>query len=363
MSTNGLLVGVLLLAAVPGQAGGPPTKKVIEWGWDEPNTRFIRDNIERMEKYPFDGLIFHVDSNKGGNLTWEMWGSRRFGAGEFDHAVADLVATKFQRFTDRFLRVNVTPGDVDWFDDQAWKVVAQNFAIAARLAKAGRCKGFMFDVEQYNKSPFSYKSQVHHKSKSFADYQAKVRDRGRQWMRSVNAEFPDITILWTFGYALAHESGRAKDRSGTTYGLLADFLDGMLDACTETTRLVDAWEYSYPYKKPEQFRDAYNTIKEKGRAWSGSAEKYGKHVHAGFGVWMDQDWRGKGWNLEDTSKNYFTPAEFERSVGAALQTSDEYVWIYTEQPRWWTNERLPQAYVDALANAHKTAQRGSAVSK
>ena len=36
---------------------------------------------------------------------------------------------------------------------------------------------------------------------------------------------------------------------------------------------------------------------------------------------------------------------------AALDVSDEYVWIYTEQPRWWTNERLPNEYVRALANA------------
>jgi hypothetical protein len=34
-----------------------------------------------------------------------------------------------------------------------------------------------------------------------------------------------------------------------------------------------------------------------------------------------------------------------------LEVSDEYVWIYTEQPRWWTSERLPAAYIDALRSA------------
>jgi len=128
-----------------------PAKKVIEWGWDEPDTKFIRENIGTMEQHSFDGLIFHVNSSKGGNFTWEMWGGRKYDLGEFQHATENLKATNFQRFTDRFLRVNVTPGTTEWFDDEAWKVVLNNFGVAAQVAKQGGCKGFMFDVEQYNK--------------------------------------------------------------------------------------------------------------------------------------------------------------------------------------------------------------------
>ena len=52
-------------------------KKLIEWGWDEPDTKFMRQNVEKMEQFPFDGVILHVTSCKGGNLVWEMWGSRQ----------------------------------------------------------------------------------------------------------------------------------------------------------------------------------------------------------------------------------------------------------------------------------------------
>ena len=31
-----------------------------------------------------------------------------------------------------------------------------NFAVAAQVAKEGGCKGFMFDVEQYNEGLFDY---------------------------------------------------------------------------------------------------------------------------------------------------------------------------------------------------------------
>ena len=232
-----------------------------EWGWDEPDTKFMRQNIQKMEQMPFDGVIFHVVSSKGGNLTWEMWGNRRFELAEFQHAIDDLKATPFHRFTDRFLRVNVTPGNVDWFDDQAWAVVVQNFTVAAQIAKQGGCKGFMFDVEQYNDQLFHYEKQKHRTSKSFAEYQAKVRQRGQEWMKAVNGQYPDITILLTFGYSIT--GGQPKDRAGAAYGLLADFLDGMLDACSPQTRIVDAWEGAYTYKQKDQFQKAYETIKVK----------------------------------------------------------------------------------------------------
>jgi len=334
-------------------------RKLIEWGWDEPDTKFIRENIEKMEQYPFDGLIFHVVSAGGGNFTWEMWGSRKFDVGEFRHSIDNLKATRFQRFTDRFLRVNVTPGNVDWLDDQAWAVVLNNFAVAAQVAKQGGCKGFMFDVEQYNEGLFDYGKQKHRDSNTFADYQAKVRQRGGEWIKEVNRHFPDITILLTFGYRIA-QPPEGKSRAEARYALLADFLDGVLEACSDQTKIVDAWEYSYPYKERRQFEEAYTTVKEKSAEWTAAPDKYRRHVEAGFGIWMDCRWRQVGWNLDDFSKNHFTPEQFETAVRAALDVSDQYVWIYTEQPRWWTNERLPAEYVAALRSARTGGKREAA---
>jgi hypothetical protein len=329
-------------------------KKLIEWGWDEPDPKFIRANIGQMEQFPFDGLVFHINSSKGGSLTWEIWGNRRFTGEEFKQAIDDLKATNFHRFTDHFLRVNVTPGKTDWFDDPAWATVLNNFTVAAHVAKDGRCKGFMLDVEQYEGKLFDYRQQPHRSTKTCAEYQQKARQRGQEWMKVINKEFADITILLTFGYSITRPRGQAKDRSQVSYGLLADFLDGMLDACSNETTIVDAWESSYPYKQQRQFERAYQTIKQKSLDWTAAPDKYRSQVKAGFGLWMDNNWRRKGWYVTDLSKNHFSPGEFESAVGSALRTSDQYVWIYTEQPRWWTREKLPQAYVDALVSARKT---------
>ena len=340
-----ILAAALLILG--GKTHAQQPKKLIEWGWDEPDTKFMRQNVKKMEQLPFDGLIFHVSSNKGGNFVWEMWGKRKFELAEFQHAIDDLKATPFKRLTDRFLRVNVTPGSVDWFDDKAWAVIIQNFAVAAKVAKQGGCKGFMFDVEQYNEQLFNYAKQLY-RDKTFDEYRAKVRQRGREWMKSVNGPYPEITILMTFAYSIA---GGPKDRAKAPYGLLADFVDGMLDACTPRTRLVDGWEGAYSYKQKEQFDKAYDSIKVKLAALAADPEKYRRHLTAGFGIWMDCASNKVGWHTDYPSENFFSPAQFENSVRLGLQRADEYVWIYTEQPRWWTNQKLPPLYIEALRKA------------
>jgi hypothetical protein len=35
-------------------------KKLIEWGFDMPTPEYLRDNIRKMEKQPFDGLVFRL---------------------------------------------------------------------------------------------------------------------------------------------------------------------------------------------------------------------------------------------------------------------------------------------------------------
>jgi len=347
-----LAVGCLC-APVWAQAPESKTKKVIEWGWDEPDPTFVRENIAKMEEHPFDGFVFHVNSNKGGNFSWELWSGRRFEIDEFGASIADLNATNFQRFTDRFLRVNVTPGKVDWFDDAAWATVQHNFGVAAQLAKQTGCKGFMFDVEQYDAQLFQYQQDSPH---SFAEYQTKVRERGQQWMREVNSQFPDIVVLLTFAYELA-EWPEGKKRNEAPYGMLADFIDGMLDACSEQTQLVNAWEFAYPYKQEQQFTEAHESIATALVKLCANPEKYRRHMQAGFGLWMDH--KNKAWDLNDFSQNHFSPSEFEGALQAALKTSDQYVWIYTERPRWWTNEQLPTPYIEAVKQARASAIEGS----
>jgi hypothetical protein len=350
----------ILTASVPGQSGfaaDKPAKKLIEFGWDEPDTAFMRAHVAEMEQTPFDGCVFHIK----GDMVWQTWGARAFGDADVRQGVEDLKATPFNRFTHNFLRLNTAPARLDWFDDHA--AVMNNVKLVARVAREGGCKGILFDTEQYEGQLFDYAKQRDQKTKSWDEYAAQVRKRGREVMEAFQEGYPDLTIFLTFGYSLPREEAggdRAK-LAKAHYGLLAPFLDGMVDAAKGKTRIVDGYELSYGYKDVARFAPAYQAMKTGVLPFIGAdANRYHEVFSFGFGVWMDHDWRKKGWDVEDVSKNFYTPEAFEKTASTALTTADEYVWIYTETPRWWSAEgkplKLPAAYDAALRRARDGQQ-------
>jgi hypothetical protein len=360
-----LFMSSALGGAAPSATSSPlASKKLIEFGWDEPSTAFMRAHILPMEKTPFDGCVFHVEYPKGGggvgNFTWECWGTNTFTLKELQNALDDLKATRFVRFTNNFLRFNTSPARLDWFDD--FGPILANAELAARIAREGKCAGLLFDTEHYDGPLFNYHKQRDARSKSFAEYTSQARKRGREVMEAFQQGYPDLTIFLTFAYSLpwAQSGGITNKLAEVDYGLLAAFMDGLFAGATGKTKIVDGYESSYAYKQTSDFENAYKTMQESLLPMVVDADRYRKHSSIGFGLWMDLDWRKYGWNTNDFSKNFFSPEIFGASVRTALQRSDEYVWIYTETPRWWsepagTPQNLPRAYEKAVREA--AAQR------
>ena len=168
---------------------------------------------------------------------------------------------------------------------------------------------------------------------------------------------PGLTVFLTFGYSLPWEESQHGKLALAEchYGLLAPFVDGMVDAARGRTRLVDGHELSYGYRDEARFAAARRTMETGLLPIVREPEKYRRIVSLGFGVWMDHDWRKNGWDVNDVSKNYFTPDAFQASVRAALKHADEFVWVYTETPRWWSKEGTPvnllKAYDESLRRA------------
>src|SRR5262249_33256452 len=155
-----------------------------------PDTAFLRQHIAMMEQTPFDGCVFHVVATgpQGAreNFTWLGWGRRAFSLAEMEPALADLKATPFRRFSYNFLRFNTAPADLDWFDDHS--AIVNNARLAARVAREGRCAGILLDVEEYQGRLFTYAQQRDAQTKSWDDYAAQVRLRGRQVMEAFQEE-------------------------------------------------------------------------------------------------------------------------------------------------------------------------------
>jgi len=341
------------------------TKKLIEFGWDEPSTTFLKEHIAEMEKTPFDGVVFHAQwrapgkTTGGGDFMWDCWGKRTFTIEELQPSLDDLKATPFKKLTHNFLRFNTTPSKdqwskEDWFGD--FGPILANAKLAARVAKEGGAKGILFDIEQYTAPLFNYRAQREAGTKSWDEYAAQVHKRGREVMEAFQEGYPDLTVFLTFGHCLpwGESQGGKKPLADVGYGLLAPFCDGLVEGVHGKTILVDGHEYSYHYRDVAQYDKAYKAMSQDLLVIVKDPEKYKQVVSLGFGIWMDDNWRKWGWDENDVSKNYFTPEVFEACVRKALDTSDEYVWIYTEQPRWWSDkgpQKVPAAYDAALRRA------------
>jgi hypothetical protein len=336
-----------------------PTKKLIEFGWDEPDTGMLQRHRDQFERSPFDGCVFHVATRdaKGTpeNFTWLCWGRRRFTDLEIKPAHNELASITWTRFRHNFLRFNVTPGDLDWFEDHA--AVLANARLAAQVARAGHCDGILLDTEAYQAKLFDYHNQRGASRRSWDDFAAQARNRGREVMSAFQEGFPDLTVFLTFGHTLAwkQSDGGKKSLADCRDGLLVPFLDGMIDAAKGKSRLVDGHEASYGYRDPALFTQAREAIKLKASGLAADPAKYQNTVAAGFGLWLDYDWRKYGWNTTRLESNYFSPERFEASLRAAIEQTDEYVWIYSEKPRWWSDRGgavdLPPTYVEAVRRA------------
>jgi hypothetical protein len=357
-----LVVLVALAALVVRPAAAAP-KKLVEFGWDEPDTAFMLVHASAMEEAPFDGTVFHItyarpDGSRG-PFTNEAWGRRAFTAAELGRAEDELVRTRFRRFTENFLRFNIQPGDVDWFDD--FDAVTHNARQAGRIARAGRARGILFDVEQYDRPVFEYRRLRDAAHRSWDEYAAQARRRGREVMAAFQDGFGDrLVVLLTFGISLPY--GEARGDVGklpdARYGLLKPFIEGMIDGTRRDAKLIDGYELSYGFRAAREFADAARTVRSDVARAVSDPSRYRDTVSVAFGLWLDYAWTRNGWDVANPAANYFTPDGIERALRAAFDAADDYVWLYSETPRWWSptgRVKLPDAYVAAIERARTAA--------
>ena len=177
-------------------------------------------------------------------------------------------------------------------------------------------------------------------------------------MAAFQETFPDLTLMLTFGPSLVwgQSQGGKVPLEACRYGLLVPFVDGMIEAAKGKMRIVDGFEQSYSYREAAAFEKAHELMTSKAAGLMADPPAYRRLVSAGFGLWLDYDWRKLGWKTEMPESNYFSPERFHDSLRAALHWSDEYVWIYTEKPRWWSNEGKPLELPDAYVRSIRTAR-------
>jgi len=132
------MCSLAVLFAAKGAGVAPvASKKFIEVEWDMPDTAFLRQHWQEMERAaPFDGLNFYVAAkNPDGERvdSLKIWDGRRWERDWFTNCIADLKAWRFTKFTENFLRIDATPDSLEWQDDDSWKKLAEKIAVAPGL--------------------------------------------------------------------------------------------------------------------------------------------------------------------------------------------------------------------------------------
>jgi hypothetical protein len=355
----GIVLSCVALRALAADAA-PTARKLIEYGWDTPSAKYVRENIREMEKRPFDGVIFHLSKwpDSSEVFTREKWDETAF-----QEAFEDCKNIRWEKFTDNFISVLVA-SNMDWFSDADWESVQHNLGILLKAAELARCRGLCFDAEAYGTNPWTYPTQQHAKEKSFAEYEAKVRQRGAEFMRTINARLPHAVI---HAFYLLSACSSAADEADPikrerllmqhSCGLYPAFINGMLEAAGPGITLTDGNEPSYYYTKPAQFAFAYDQIKGGFGPLLAreNAAKYRRQVQVsqalsvdyvfGMGVWAEQ---------RPSPAQVLAPADqirwFESNLYYAFKNSDEFVWLYSENMNWWKKTGEPSGLQAAIEN-------------
>jgi hypothetical protein len=370
-------------------------KKLIQMGIDGPDTvEMLRDRAS-MERTPFDGWVFYAAPALSGvkphraQFSKGAWQDFEFAKEHFAKAVADLKQYQSETVTENFLRMCVSPGAVDWFDDR-FSVIVSNMKIAAWIVKEGGQKGLMFDLEQYpsawiaksdgkfevirrrDNTIFNYQARPLKKQKSIKEYAAKVRIRGKEIMQTMQEVYPDITIILPISYPyiylkpwpkghLPNEPKQPRLRANHADprkiewkddGLLAPFIDGLIEAAGRQVQLFDGGEFTYTYITKGQYNKARQIVRQDVLPLVGvDRQLYEENFKIANAVWLDclyGVWSPK-WDSKDFSRNFWQPAEFQLAVANAMRASDKYTWVYAERVVWRGPSRnVPKAYEDAL---------------
>jgi len=340
-------------------------KKLIEYGWDVPDCSYVREHIREMEQKPFDGLIFRVPPWPTNIFTRAKWDETKF-----EQVFEDCRRIEWKKFTDNFIIV-LAASDMDWFSDEDWEAVKQHIGFVARCAALARCRGICFDQEPYGNNPWQYSNQVHAGEKTFAEYEAKVRQRGAEFVRIIQQHLPRAVIHTFFQLSLfphlirePDAAKRQQQLSQEGYGLLPAFLNGMLDGAGPGIRITDGNEPAYYYSDPKQFDKVRRMVKEEATVMIApeNVRKYRKQLQMSQALYVDYVFGLGVWAQRSSPAPMLTPEEralwFEHNTYHALRTADEFVWLYSERMNWWKNTDLPPGLEQAVRSAKEKLNRG-----
>ena len=375
-----------------------PKKKLIEVGWDTRPVAYLRKHIRKMEQVPLDGVIFKLDmeAKYRDGFTWDTQWTEE----ELKDIFDDLAHIEWKTFTDNFVLVywgertydyqranrDNNKCGLDWYDDAQWENILHNIKLMTKAVVIGRCKGICFDPEVYHRrlwnydpvQSYNYDGVAHRQTKTYEEYCAQVRKRGRQYIEAIQSVMPNIRILnfIQFQYLGPDPHPRRSPKSvalgRSMQSLYPAFLNGMLEAAGPEVVFIEGNEAAYSYTSKKQFDRAYTDTMQRDLYLVApeNRRKYKDQVRVGSAIFMDNlfglgqgmAWLGTHLSAQDRAKL------FEHNLYHAMDSVDEYVWLYSERMDWWPvkedisdqntqKNAIPEGALEAIRSAKQKILR------
>jgi len=362
-------------------------KKLIKVGRDLPSPSHVKDNMNLIQARPFDGIAvrFPRELGRGDIFDVAYWQSIASTRQRLQETQLDILSSIGwgECLGDNFLVIHGA-STMDWFSDADWDDVLSHVRFCARAARAGRCKGLLWDPEPYgNINPWVYTQQPEYEKRSFSDYEEMVRRRGGQFIAALQEEFPGIHLLAMrilsdfavgspFSNRLLAEHDPAKRKKGMTttyYGLHPAFFNGMLDELAPEAMITDANEDAYYYTSEMEYYRIYHALRQDALTLVAGEHhrRYASQVGIGHAVSIDYvvgNWANAIKAFPPRLRRqalYLSPEEqmkwFEHNTYHALRTADQYVWLWSEDMDWWTGRNIPDGAVEAVQSAKSRLER------
>ena len=335
---------ILFVATVAANAFAAKLYIFSSWELGDVTPDEILAHVEEFDKTGCDGISFNLRSILPGASvlnTRHVMESPRWTDAELG-ALAPVFKelAKHPSMRHSFFGINTAPrkARLEWTDDGAWMLYADNVAAVARLSKEVGFDGILTDFEDYwTKKQFRW--QVG--DPAWPAAKAIARRRGREVFGGVFNAYPEIVILTFQLLTTDTEYAKVDDPAALMEekrDLWPSFVNGILDAMPPTARLVDGNE-SYGYLARASKNEFYRSVRDQ---ISGvlplvapeNRAKYRAQLSVSFGLYVDS------YACETNSPWYLEPVRgkrithFEDNLRQATACADEYVWFWGEKGFW-----------------------------
>lgn len=372
------VAGLFLGGPAPGREaeGDRSAKKIIYYGWDSPDTRYVARHWREIDKMPFDGLGVQValdpekpvrgEGSTGNLLGWQVFGKRLSRPERLNQRAKELREPRWGRVRELFLPVAIATRDQDlgfnWFDDGRWSEIERNWEDLVALARNGGCRGIIVDPEHYDYECelFSYRQHREQRSaRDFGDYAAQATRRGRSLGEAIRTGFPNMTIAFTYGYALADENGQAsKALPEARYALLPAFLDGLVRGAGENAHFVDLYEAGHGFTTAQQWEGGLRKNREDGLRLTKEPDLVTRFFEVGTSVRWDAAVARSGWaGISGGAGAGKVASGVSSALRHAIEASSQYVWLYSERvPRLFPADARATPYLEGVRAAREFLQ-------